>query len=148
MKKILFVGRTTIDLIYLVDHIPSSNSKIKGSKFIQCAGGPACNASVVASKLGSNSIFYTNIGCSPLTEIVKKDLKINKINFHDFAPKDEQLATSSILIEKSNGNRTVVGSPIVENLVENFPKKCEKVDFVLWDGYYPKIIDYVCSTLH
>lgn len=143
MTKALFIGRTTLDLIFKMDKIPKSNTKMKSKEFTQAGGGPALNAAVVFSKLNKgNTDLFTVIGSSPMTELVLDDLKKNNVNYYDFNKKEENLATSSILIEP-NGNRTIVGSPLKEIKVANNREIDwgKEYDIVLWDGYYPEILD-------
>lgn len=142
--KLLFIGRTTLDLIYQVNKIPDSNTKKKADAFTQAAGGPACNAAVIAAHLGAEVDFFTCIGKNPLSKVIRKDLSDKKINIIDFTPEEENLAVSSIMIE-NNGNRTVIGSPlhkinISKTMTKILPNNLAKYEAILWDGYYPEIL--------
>lgn len=140
--KALFIGRSTIDLIFQVDKLPKSNTKQKAVDFIEAGGGPALNASVVCSKLNNGNVdLFSIVGNAPLSSVVRKDLNNNKVRLIDFNKNEKNLATSSIFIEP-NGNRTIVGSPIIKNKIEvNELDINEEYDVVLWDGYYPQIFE-------
>ena len=50
----LFVGLTTLDLIYHADHPPQANQKVVAKDMMFAAGGPATNAAVAFAALGMN----------------------------------------------------------------------------------------------
>jgi len=140
--KALFIGRTTLDLIFKMDHLPKVNSKKKADQFLEAAGGPACNASIICSHLGADVTFFTVIGNGGSAQVVSNELKNLGIKYVDFSPNKKDLATSAIVVD-DNGDRTIMGSPITStDLDESITPTIEDFDIVLWDGYYPEIFDY------
>ncbi|MGC9503545.1 hypothetical protein [Baaleninema sp.] len=51
----LFVGLTTLDVIYLSERLPQPDEKLVASDYTIAAGGPATNAAVSFSSLGISS---------------------------------------------------------------------------------------------
>ena len=58
----LFVGLNTIDIQFLVNEYPESNTKTIVSRNGVYLGGPATNAAITFSKLGGESTLLTSIG--------------------------------------------------------------------------------------
>ena len=58
----LFVGLTTLDLIYRVAHLPQSNEKQTAADLAIAAGGPATNAAVTFRHLGNQAKLMSAVG--------------------------------------------------------------------------------------
>lgn len=71
----LFVGLCTVDVIQLVDHVPSSDEKLTAREQVVAAGGPAANAAVTFSHLGGGARLLTGIGSHPLGVAAAADLR-------------------------------------------------------------------------
>ena len=59
---ILCVGHACYDLTFTVDHPIGVDEKATASDLIGCGGGPAANAAVTASRLGSQTALATYLG--------------------------------------------------------------------------------------
>jgi sugar/nucleoside kinase (ribokinase family) len=135
----LFVGLTTLDLIYRVDHLPHTNEKQVATDLTIAAGGPATNAAVTFCHLGNQAILLSGIGQHPVAELLQSDLKAQQINCIDLWPdRTDTPPLSSITVTPHNGDRVVVScnalnwqaSPakIPTNILDG-------VDIVLIDGH-------------
>ncbi len=62
LMDILCVGHACYDLTFAVDHPIGSDEKATASDFITCGGGPAANAAVTASMLGSKTALAAYLG--------------------------------------------------------------------------------------
>lgn len=141
--KGLFVGLSTIDLIYLVNNMLSCNTKIVSSKQLISSGGPAANAPIAFSHLGGRSKLITSFGSHPLAKIISDEVKNYNINLINLANKNSTLPTvSSIFVIASTGERTVVSAnsahinlkyPTVQGDYFN------GTDIVLIDGHYMEL---------
>ena len=139
----LFVGLTTLDLIYLTTRLPNSNEKIVALKQIIAAGGPATNAAVTFSHLGGNAKLLSIIGNHPLSNLICHDLEKYSVEFTDLEPdKCESPPVSSIFVTESTGERAVVSVNATKSQarVEQLPKNVlSGIDIVLIDGHQIEI---------
>lgn len=107
--KGLFVGLTTLDLLYLVAAYPSPNQKIVALDGTVSAGGPATNAAVTFSYLGNQSTLLGVLGSHPMTQLIRTDLEEYGVNLTDLDPsRSESPPVSSIIITQATGERAVI----------------------------------------
>jgi sugar/nucleoside kinase (ribokinase family) len=105
----LFVGLTTIDIQYLVDPFPESNSKTVAEDFALSVGGPATNAAITFSHLGGKSHLLSRIGNNPFTSFIKNELRHYTVESTDLSPGATQLPTvSSVVTTHQYGDRAVI----------------------------------------
>lgn len=138
-KRGLFVGITTLDLVYLAPHFPQANEKLSAVDSIISAGGPATNASVTFSVLGNQSRLLSVLGNHPITQLIRSELKEYEIEHLDLQPDWEHSPpTSSIIVTENSADRAVISlntarcqaesKQIPDNILNN-------VDLVLIDGH-------------
>ena len=60
--KGLFLGLSTIDLLYPVHHFPDEDSKVKADSYYTFLGGPATNAAITFAALGGDATLVSAIG--------------------------------------------------------------------------------------
>ncbi|MBD2576549.1 PfkB family carbohydrate kinase [Oscillatoria sp. FACHB-1406] len=135
----LFIGMVTLDLIYRVDRFPHSNQKIAASDCAIAAGGPATNAAVAFSTLGSRALLLGAIGNSPYSRLIQEDLEARGVTSLDVAA-DATLSPpiSSIITTKETGDRAVVslpGSRVPVPAARFPPGFLLDCDIILWDGH-------------
>ena len=160
MKTGLFVGLTTLDLIYLADSSPKSNEKLVADDYTVAAGGPATNAAIAFNYLGfsylgkeldkqnlnENSENCTNIaklctviGSHPMTYLIHGDLNHYQVEIIDLKESNSNPPpVSSIIITKTTGERAVISinavkTPASENDIPS--DILQGVDIVLIDGH-------------
>lgn len=135
----LFVGITTLDLIYLSPHLPEANEKLSAVDSTLSAGGPATNASVAFSYLGNHSRLLSVLGNHPITHLTKTDLDQQQIEHHDLQPNwKETPPISSIIVTETSGDRAVISLNAVrcQAEVNQIPHDIlSGVDLVLIDGH-------------
>lgn len=143
--KSFFVGLNVIDIQFLVDAYPSSNTKTKAIKNDIYTGGPATNAAVTFSYLGGEADLLTPVGKHALTDFISEDLKKQKVRIFDpIAETEAAPSFASVITSKNNGDRTIF-SYHPENLMQNGIDKVigkiqlEKYDNILVDGFYISI---------
>jgi sugar/nucleoside kinase (ribokinase family) len=103
----LFVGMTTLDLIYLAPQLPRSDEKIVAIDSTTAAGGPATNAAVAFQSLGNQAKLLSAIGQHPSTTMIRADL-VN-LELWDLAPDwTASPPISSIIVTQSTGDRAVI----------------------------------------
>ncbi len=135
----LFVGLTTLDLIYLVKEFPQPNQKIIALEQSIAAGGPATNAAITYSYLGNKSKLVTILGVNSINHLIENDLTNYKVELLDLNKnKSSSAVVSSILVKQSNGQRSVVSLNSTYNQVESIDLPDDLlmgIDLVLVDGH-------------
>lgn len=139
MSNGIFVGLSTIDVIYSVKDFPSRNTKISAHKQEVYVGGPATNASITFSHLGGRSTLVTAIGRHALGEVIRRDLYEHSVQFIDLAPESNQIPAISSAAVNNQGERNVVSANgvLVEKIASGISEEIlEGSAIVLVDGHY------------
>jgi sugar/nucleoside kinase (ribokinase family) len=135
----LFVGITTLDLIYGVSHVPQANEKQTAAALEIAAGGPATNAAVTFQHLGNRAKLLSVLGQHPLTNLVRADLDAQQVELLDLMPeRTDPPPLSSILVTEGTGDRAVVSRNAVHlqaAVSQILPHLLEGIDIVLIDGH-------------
>ena len=139
----LFVGLTTLDLIYQATHPPATNEKIVASDYTLAAGGPATNAAVCFAYLGNRATLLSAIGSHPVTHLLNQDLQQWNVATLDLAPqRTEPPPVSSIVVTQETGERAVVSINATKRqaTVADIPAAClQGVDILLIDGHQMEV---------
>ena len=139
MTQAIFVGLSTIDIVYGVDAFPKTNSKIAANSQEIYVGGPATNASFTFAHLGGQASLVTAVGRHPLSRMVREELQKYSVHLSDLNPRfDEVPVISSICVDRK-GNRNVVSANAIRvetPAVEVDMALCRKAGIVLVDGHY------------
>jgi sugar/nucleoside kinase (ribokinase family) len=140
MFKGVFLGLATADIVYYVAHHLQSNQKLKAERQLAFAGGPATNAAVAFTAFGNEAALITGLGQNPLAHVAKHDIVEHKVDLIDCSdqPKRPPIL-ASILVDLSNGNRSVVYSNTdLRKLRHDAVNETllEYADVLMLDGYY------------
>ncbi len=139
MKRGLFVGLVTLDLVYRISHPPAKNQKIVASDSLVSAGGPATNAAVAFNHLGNQAIVLGVVGSHPLTQLILADLRQCGVILADLDPtRTESPSVSSIMVTEATGERAVVSMNGIAMQVSetSIPVNClQDIDIVFIDGH-------------
>ncbi|MGG6240989.1 PfkB family carbohydrate kinase [Nodosilinea sp. AN01ver1] len=135
----LFVGLITLDCIYRVDHVPSSDEKIVAADSLLVAGGPATNAAIAFAALGNRATVVGSLGQHPLAALIRAELATYSIDVVDLTP-DLQAPPplSTILVTAATGDRAVVSRNAVGRQAAPPPDLApllKAIDIVLIDGH-------------
>ncbi|PSN14331.1 ribokinase, partial [filamentous cyanobacterium CCT1] len=135
----LFVGLITLDCIYRVDHVPSSDEKIVAADSLLVAGGPATNAAIAFAALGNRATVVGSLGQHPLTALIRAELATYSIDVVDLTP-DLQAPPplSTILVTAATGDRAVVSRNAVGRQAQplaDLESILKAIDIVLIDGH-------------
>lgn len=135
----LFVGLTTLDLVYQVPQLPHPNQKQVATDYTVAAGGPATNAAVAFQHFGNQTTVLSAIGCHPMSHLIRRDLEVCGVTIADLAPDRAELPpVSSIIVTASSGDRAVVSLNATQMSIplDRIPADClAGVDIVLIDGH-------------
>jgi sugar/nucleoside kinase (ribokinase family) len=139
VADVIFVGLSTIDVIYSVDKFPKANEKVAARSQEVYVGGPATNACIAFAHLGGKAGLVTAVGKHPLGGMVREESARYGIQLIDL---NAQFAgvppVSSVTVAKS-GQRNVVSAnairvPTPEAMVDHHALDSAKM--VLVDGHY------------
>ena len=86
MTNGIFVGLSTIDVVYGVDEFPATNSKVVALSQDVFVGGPATHASITFGHLGGNTTLVTAVGCHALTNLIKEEIQRYSVRLIDMGP--------------------------------------------------------------
>jgi len=110
MASGVFVGLSTIDVVYGVDKFPAANTKVAARSQEIFVGGPATNAAVTFAQLGGEPALVTAVGRNALAVVIREELKKHKAQLVDLNPEfDGVPALSSVTVDRQ-GNRNVVSA--------------------------------------
>jgi len=140
MSTGLFLGLTTVDILYGVARHPEANEKLKANWQLAFAGGPAANAAVAFAAFGNTSILCTGIGAHPSAELAKRDLVTQGVHIQDYIadPLDPPVL-SSVLVNLVTGDRSVIYSNTDDRYLSNdinYRELLFGASTLLLDGYY------------
>ncbi|HEY9879582.1 MAG TPA: PfkB family carbohydrate kinase [Leptolyngbyaceae cyanobacterium] len=139
----LFVGLTTLDCIYQVERVPTSDEKLVAHDSLLVAGGPATNAAVTFRYLGNEAVIMGVLGTHPVSSLIGSDLTQQKVTLIDLMPnRVEPPPLSTVLVTASTGERAVVSRNAVncQALANDVDESClENIDVVLLDGHQMEV---------
>lgn len=108
--KGIFVGLSTIDIIYTVAEHPAPNSKIAAHSQQIFVGGPATNAAITFAYLGGNTTLVAPAGASPLAAVIREECHQFGIALLDLAPDSREPPPISSIWVDPEGHRSVVSA--------------------------------------
>lgn len=106
----VFVGLSTIDLVYEVDKFPSTDSKVTARSQSAFAGGPATNAAITFRYLGGEAALVTSIGHHPLAALIREELTAHKVKALDLSPDRSDVPAISAVAVNASGQRNVISA--------------------------------------
>jgi sugar/nucleoside kinase (ribokinase family) len=142
----LFVGLTTVDLIFSLASFPAEDTKNTARNYAAAAGGPASNAAVAFSHLGGTAHLASSLGTSSVADIAKRDLESCGVQHVDLTPlRNEDPALSAIAVAANTGSRTILTSPAIDDDLNEpveqalWRSPVDTADVVLLDGHQPNV---------
>ncbi len=110
MTSGIFVGLSTIDVVYGVDEFPAANTKISARSQEVFVGGPATNGAITFAQMGGEPALVTAVGRSALAGVVREELRRYKVQLVDLSPEFDGLPALSSVTVDLHGNRNVVSA--------------------------------------
>lgn len=135
----IFVGLSTIDIVYYVDEFPAPNTKVAAYGQYVFVGGPAANAAIAFAHLGGQATLVTAVGRHPLAHVIRRELENYSIRLVDLNPDFEDAPVLSSAAVNRNGRRSVVSANatrIPTPSAEADRDLCGRAAVVLVDGHY------------
>jgi len=110
MPNALFVGISTIDVVYRVDEFPAANTKVAAYSQNLYAGGPATNAAIAFRHLGGSITLISAIGRHILASAINSELERYGIAHLDLSPAFEGVPPIASITVNPAGERNVVSA--------------------------------------
>lgn len=139
MIHAIFVGLSTIDIVYRVDRFPGANTKVAAQSQSVYAGGPATNAAIACAHLGVQTTLVTAAGHHALAGVIREELARYSVQLIDLNPDfDDVPAISSISVDQA-GNRSVISAnaariPIPSVVADR--ELCRQARVLMVDGHH------------
>lgn len=112
-SRVLFLGRTTLDVLYRLDRLPDEDTKVYAQSLHAAPGGPALNAAITHSLLGGQAILVSAVGGGPWAAHVRAEIERHGIQLLDLADGTSyETPLCTALINAANGSRTIINPPI------------------------------------
>ena len=113
--RALFLGRTTLDLLYWLDRLPDEDTKIYARHLKAAPGGPALNAAITHALLGGQAMLVSAVGGGPWAAPVRAELNRLGVRLLDLASETAyETPLCTVLVNAANGSRTIVNPPFSE----------------------------------
>ncbi len=106
--KVLSMGNCNVDVVYIVDKIPSSDEETIAKKVFLYPGGSASNIAVAVSKLGHTSGIIGFIGNDRYGTFLKDNFIRNKVDIRGLNIVEGETGRVIILVEESTGKRAMI----------------------------------------
>lgn len=110
MIEDVFVGLSTIDVVYSVTEFPEANTKVSALSQEVFTGGPATNAAITFSHLGGKATLVSAVGCHPIVSFVREELNQFAVNHIDLNTNFAELPAISSVAVDATGRRNVISA--------------------------------------
>jgi sugar/nucleoside kinase (ribokinase family) len=138
---ILFLGRSTLDVVYSLDRFPAEDTKTFACAMHVAPGGPATNAAITHALLGGRALLMTAIGGGPWAAPAREELISLGIELIDLAAGTAyEMPLTIVLVNEAGATRTIVNpppSPVALNRPAAWDRAWgETPGVVLTDGFH------------
>ncbi len=139
---VLFAGRTTLDAVYILDELPSEDTKVFARAFRMAPGGPACNAAITHALLGGRATLLSAVGRGPAADLLRGELDRRAILLIDLAAgTDYETPLTAVLVNSAVATRTIVNPPApqlqIAPLAGEWPENWgDRPRLALTDGFH------------
>ena len=139
----LFVGRSTLDVVYRCARFPEPDGKVDAEVAYVTGGGPALNGAVAFAALGGRSRLCSVVGQGVFADRARADLQEHGVELLDGAEGEaDVLPVSSVIL--SGPHRAIVNQPLPERAAGMSKAQLERLfetapDIVLSDGHLPEL---------
>ena len=137
-----FFGRTTLDVLYILDALPAEDTKVFARDFRAAPGGPACNAAITHTLLGGDATLFTALGKGLWADAVRTELARFEVEVVDIAAGTPyEMPLTTVLTGSARGTRTIVNPPVMQLTFDPLPGQWQQKwgrqpQIVLTDGFH------------
>ena len=139
----LFVGRSTLDIVYGCTRFPEPDGKVDAEVAYVTGGGPALNAAVAFAALGGRARLCSMVGEGVFADRARGDLADHGVELEDAAEGEaDVLPVSSVIL--TGPSRAIVNQPLPQGAAALSRVRLERLfktrpDIVLSDGHLPDL---------
>jgi sugar/nucleoside kinase (ribokinase family) len=139
----LFVGRSTLDIVYVCDRLPEADGKVDAQAGYVAGGGPALNGAVTFAALGGRARLLSPVGMGAMAEAARADIARHGVELLDAAPgQADALPISTVIV--TGAARAIVNQPLPSSSAPTSAGVvdllfAERPDIVLSDGHLPDL---------
>lgn len=145
---LVFGGILTVDVAQLTDRLPPAGEKGTATAAYMDVGGPAANAAITASEMGSSALLHTVVGSGDLAGYARRVLTGHRVGLHDHAP-DAEVPLASIWIDAPTGGRTILATNNAHLRLNPAGRLLPDTTVaVLLDGHYPDLAVALAVEAH
>jgi sugar/nucleoside kinase (ribokinase family) len=149
--RVLFIGRSTLDALYRLDHLPAEDTKIYAEDFHAAPGGPALNAALTHALLGGKSMLVSAVGGGPWAAQVRAELDRHQIALLDPAAGTEyETPLTTVLIGANHSSRTIINPPLSTVQLPHWSGSWEQSVPAEWGSVPPVVLTdgfHIAETL-
>jgi sugar/nucleoside kinase (ribokinase family) len=139
--RVLFLGRSTLDALYRLDHLPAEDTKAYAREFHAAPGGPALNAAITHVLLGGEAMLISAVGGGPWAEVVRAEIKGHGITLHDLAAgTNYETPLTTVLVNAASGSRTILNPPLSAVRLTSLAESWEKSVPADWGAVPPVVL--------
>jgi len=106
----VFIGLSTIDVVYNVAEFPVANTKVAARSQDVFIGGPATNAAIAFKRLGGKATVVAALGRHPVTALIRDELRKFSVDAIDLNPEFNEIPSISSVAVDQAGRRNVVSA--------------------------------------
>lgn len=144
-STLAFAGMTTIDIVQVADQFPQRDQKGWAQHAYIDVGGPAANAAITASILGSDSVLHSAFGAGSMGALVDslfEPFSTHRVRYDD----REDLPISSIWVSTTTSERTLLSTAAAFTGPGADDIHLDDVQAILLDGFYPDLARIAART--
>jgi sugar/nucleoside kinase (ribokinase family) len=140
--RVLFVGRTTLDVLYRLGCFPEEDTKAYATAMHAAPGGPATNAAITHALLGGDALLLSPIGGGPWAAPVRATLAQHGVQHIDLAANTAyETPLVTVLVNTAHSTRTAVNPPLTAVPFSALPAEWnaawgESPRVILSDGFH------------
>jgi sugar/nucleoside kinase (ribokinase family) len=138
----IFIGLSTIDVVYRLKTFPQSNAKVVADSQDAYVGGPATNAAIAFSQLGGQSTLVSAVGRHSMAAFVRDELQKFSVHLVDVTPGWEESPAVSAVSVDSAGHRNVIsanGTRVANPSLQIDARAFDSAKILMVDGHYPQV---------
>ncbi len=150
--QLVCLGRSTVDLLNLVDHFPTGDDLIRVKDSSIQGGGPVATAAAAASRLGLRCAILDCIGDDWRAKIIREEFVKQNVCTDYLQTEPGCISTQSVLLVESNsGKRAIInarGNTPPPKITPEVITLLESCAILHVTGTYPEIVRKAISIVH
>jgi len=139
--RVLFLGRSTLDALYRLDHLPAEDAKAYAQQFQAAPGGPALNAAITHALLGGEAMLISAVGGGPWAAPVRVEIEGHGIALLDLAADTAyETPLTTVIVNAASGSRTILNPPLSAVRLTPLAESWEKSAPADWGAVPPVVL--------